>query len=116
MPDGTSSGNTLVENRDIVLLRRANRIHLARYGVLNNEARPLTADIVFKHTAKFCCNGTDEDVFLHAVFLLLLNLSLRFDEFAKLKIDFLSVLSTSITLTLRETIKSSTVQQDYVIE
>lgn len=91
-------------------------MNFAKYGSLSLKDRPLTADIVCAHADKFWCSGNDEDIFLHSVLVTGMNLGLRFDEVAKLKIQFVSVLSTSITLTLREVIKNSTVQRDYKIE
>lgn len=51
--DGTAAGNPLAENRDIILLRRAHRVHLAKYRSLSVKARPFTAHLVCDHASKF---------------------------------------------------------------
>lgn len=59
-------------------------------------------------------NGLDiRDVQLHAICFMGLNLGLRFDELAKLKIDHVSVDEGCLTMTITESIKNSTVQRDY---
>ena len=114
--DGAASGNPLVGNRDIELLRRAHRIHLAKYGSLTRRARPLSVYVVCAHAVRFWNSSSVQDMFLHAVFLLGLNLGLRYNEVTKLRVELSTVLSTIIMHTLRENINNSTVQRDYTIE
>ena len=82
----------------ITKLRRAHRVHLSKLGVLSIKARPLTCAIVCDHAAKFWCKGNDEDVLIHAIFAVGLNLGLRYDEVSELRIEYVSVTSGSITL------------------
>eukprot|EP00171_Calliarthron_tuberculosum_P000723 IDg723t1 len=51
--DGSATGNLLINNRDIILLRGAHRVFLAKYGSLSLKANPLTVSIVCDHAAKF---------------------------------------------------------------
>ena len=82
--DGVAQGNPLIENRDISLLRRAHRVHLAKVGALTLKARPITAAIVCDLAAKFWEDGDALYSLLHAILLTGLNLGLRYDEISKL--------------------------------
>lgn len=66
--DRSESGNPLVENRDIMLLRMANRVQLAKYGCLKNRERPFTADIISTHAAKFGAKA-EMTTYFHILFL-----------------------------------------------
>ena len=114
--DGRASGNPLIGNRDITKLRRAHRIHLANLGIVSLRARPLTAAIVCDHAAKFWYRDNDEDILLHAIFVVGLNLGLRFDEVSDLEMKFLSVTSNCITMRTSTGVKNQTSQRSYTIE
>ena len=114
--DGRASGNPLIGNRDITKLRRAHRIHLAHFGIVSLRARPLTAGIVCDHAAKFWHQNNDEDILLHAIFVVGLNLGLRFDEVSDLEMKFLSVTSNDITMRTSTGVKNQTSQRSYTIE
>jgi len=115
--NGNARGNPLVGNPDLDSLRRAHRVHLARYGVVTLKARPITVEHVCDMAERFWYGRDGEtaicDVELHAVLVLGLNLGLRYDEISKLKAEHVSVGSGGETLTLCEAIKNSTVQRDY---
>ena len=114
--DGRAYGNPLIENRDITRLRRAHRINLAKHGVQTVRARPLTAAIVCDHAEKYWFKNNDEDVLLHAIFVLGLHLGLRYDEVSKLELKFLSVTSDSITLRTSLGVKNQTGQRSYKLD
>ena len=67
--DGRASRNPLIGNRDIDKLRRAHSVLLARFGIVSCRARPLTVAIVCDHALKFWHRGNDEDILLHAIFV-----------------------------------------------
>lgn len=114
--EGRAYGNPLIENRDITKLRRAHRVNLAKHGVLTVRARPRTAAIVCDHAAKYWFKNNDEDVLLHAIFVLGLHLGLRYDEVSKLELEFLSVTSDAITLRTSLGVKNQTGQRSYKLE
>lgn len=117
--DGIATGNPLINNPDVDSLRKAHRVHLARYGSVPLKARPITVGIVCDHAEKFWFGSNYgkmidiRDIQLHAIFLLGLNLGLRYDEISKLQLQRVSVNSEGIVITLVEAIKNSTVQRDY---
>lgn len=98
-------------------------MYLTRVGSLTLKARPLTAEQVCTHAAQFWLGsqnakrlGVDaRDVQLYAIFLVGLNLGLRFDEVSKLKVEHITVNSRTVHLTRREAIKNSTEQRNYTI-
>ncbi len=96
--DGRGSGNPLIGNRDITKLRPAHQTHLAHLSVVSMSAKPLTVAVICDHAATFWYSGNDEDILLHATFVIGLNLGLRHDEAANLELKFVSVTSNSITL------------------
>ncbi len=55
-------------------MRRAHRIHFAHLGIGAISARLLTVAIVCDHAAKFWYRGNDEEILLHAIFVVELNL------------------------------------------
>ena len=114
--DGQANGNPLIENRDITKLRRAHRVHLSKLGVLTISARPITAGIICDHAAKFWYNGNDEDILLHSIFVLGINLGLRYDEVSNLEMKFVSISSDSVTLRTSTGVKNQTSQRTYKIE
>jgi len=114
--DGRASGNPLIGNRDIAKLRRAHRIHLGHLGIVSMSARPLTVALVCDHAAKYWYRGNDEDVLLHAIFVVGLNLGLRFDEVSNLELKYVSVTSNSITLRTSTGVKNQTSQRSYLLE
>lgn len=115
--NGIARGNPLINNPDLDQLRRAHRVHLARYGVISLKARPITAHMVCDHAERFwygCGRALDvRDIMLHSIFVLGLNLGLRFDEINKLKVEHVSVTSDGVIITMTEAIKNSTVQRNY---
>lgn len=52
-PDATAFENPLINNRYLVLLRRAYGDHLAKYRDLSFKSIPIAADLVCYHAAKF---------------------------------------------------------------
>lgn len=114
--EGRAYDNPLIGNSDITKLRQAHRVHLSRVGVISVKAQPLTVETVCDHAAKYWQRGNDEDVLLHAIFLVGLNLGLRYDEVGKLSIDYVSVTSDSISLKTDSGVKNQTSQRSYKIE
>lgn len=49
----TVLGNPLEGNPDVSRLRKADRVHLTKYGVMTLHARPFTEPIVFNHGETF---------------------------------------------------------------
>ncbi len=68
------------------------------------------------HAAKFWYRGSDEDILLHAIFVVGLNLGLRFDEVSNLELKFVSVTSNSVTLRTSTGVKNQTSQRSCIIE
>ena len=111
-------GNPLRGNPSIESLRRAHRVNLARYGSVKLRAKPVTISQVANHASRFW-HGSDgkvdpRDEAIHAIWLLGLNLGLRFDEVSKLRLENVTVDDNNITISLLVSIKNSTVQRDYV--
>ena len=111
--DGTAYGYPLINNRDIALIRKTHRVHLAKYGNLSIKAKPLTAYLVAELADKFSYTKDVAYIPLHAIILAELNLGLRYDEITKLHAELLSVTSGGIDVTLRQIIKTSSLQRDY---
>ena len=111
-----ASGNPFIGNRDITKLRRARRIHLVHFGIVSLLARPLTVAIFCGHAANSWYQNNDEDILLHAVFVVGSNFGLRFDEVSDLEMKFLSVTSNNIDMRTSARVKNQTSQRSYIIE
>lgn len=44
-----ATGNPLINNPDIEQLRKAHRIHLAKFGALSLKARPIPSEMICDH-------------------------------------------------------------------
>ena len=108
---------TWIGNPELDALRRAHRVHFAHFGVTKVRSRPITASHVCDLAESFWYGKNApvhlEDVLLHAVLVVGLNLGLRYDEITKLRIESKSVYSGGCTMTINESIKNSTVQRTY---
>lgn len=103
---GKETGNSLIGNLDISLLRRAHRVHLANYSIVSVKAMQITGDIVYDYTQAFWYKVSDIDVLLYEIPVLGFNLGLRYDEISNLKVEHALFVSGSITLTILESIKT----------
>ena len=84
--------------------------------MISIKARPLTAEIICDHAAKYWQRGNDEDVLLHAIFLVRLNLGFRYDEIGKLTMKYVSVTSDSISLRTDHGVKNQASQRSHKLQ
>lgn len=114
---GIANGNPLIGNPELEALRRAHRVHLAHYGVMTLRARPITSEHVCDIAERFWYGRGSpvliEDVLLHAILVVGLNLGLRYDEITKIRVENVSIYSGGCTMTMNQSIKNSTVQRTY---
>lgn len=86
--------NPLVNNSDVDQVRRAHRVHLARYVAISLKARPIKNVIVCDHAELYwygeILHPDARDIQLHAILVFGLNLGLRFDEISKIRVDHVS--------------------------
>lgn len=114
--------NPLTGNIDIVAIHRAHRVHLARQGNMSPKAWHLMVAIIYDHCKHFSFGQTwsssidARDVQLDDILVLGIHLGLRYDEVGKLQVKKFSVTSCQETITLRQSMKNSTVQQDYSLK
>lgn len=104
---------------DIDQLRKAHRVHLARYGCISLKARPITASIVCDHAQKFWHGIKSKedvrDIQLHSIIVIGLNLGLRFDGISQIQMQHISTTSDAVVLTMVESIKNSATQRNYTL-
>ena len=98
--------NPLTSNEEIKGLRRAHRVHLSKLGIFSVKAKLSTACMICDHATKFWYNGNDEDILLHAIFVVGLNPELRFDEIGKLTMKYASITYDIITLRIERGVKN----------
>lgn len=112
LPTGIANGNPLKNNPDLDALRRAHRVHLARFGAVTLRAQPITPGIIVDHAEKywFALDRVPDvcDVQLHAIMVVGLNLGMQFDEVRKINMENISVTSDGILITIYEIIKNET--------
>lgn len=87
--NGVGSGNPLVNNPDIDQLRKAQRVHLSRYGAIRLKSHPITSSIVCEHAKHFWFGSSSKpdvrDIQLHSILVLGLNLGLRLMKYLRLR-------------------------------
>lgn len=105
----SATGNPLINDPDLDQLRRAHRIHNARYGAVSLKVRPVTVAILCNHAEMFWYGTIKEqdvrDVQFHSILVLGLNMGKRFDEVSKLSMELVSTTSDKATSTLVESTK-----------
>ena len=87
---GYVQGKPLTNNPDIVQLRSAHRVKLARIGRAKTRPPPLQVGNIVEHAKQFWLGSGKlvdyRDVLLHAILVVGLNQGLRYDEIRKLSI------------------------------
>lgn len=121
---GEACGNPLRGNIALESFRRSHRVYLSQIDKSKLRARPLSLDLVCEHAVRFWFGGKNfsdlRDVILHTVLLTGLNLGLRYDEIAKMKMENVSVHpgidgTGSIKILITERTKNSTKPREYQI-
>ena len=82
-------GNSLINNQDISKCKKLHKFKLSQLGIVIVNTRPPIIELVSGHESKFWLDGNTENILLHAILVLDLNLGLPYDQVGKLKANFL---------------------------